>query len=317
MRRWVSPMNSIIRSPILAVLVAFGISTRANENQIPIYDDASPGSEARTRKEIEYLEGGKMMIRNVTIPTLTPYLPTAEAATGAAVVVCPGGGFRFLSWQSEGTELAEWLKKRGVAAFVLKYRLKETAASPDEFRKEMGKFFLNLIQFKDRDLSSDAAKQLSDDMRESAAPGIADGRQAVRMVRQNSEKWGIRKDRIGLIGFSAGAIITRSVASDFEAQSRPDFVAHIYGPVFEAITVPPDAPPLFILAAADDAVSEASSGRLYEMWRAAGRQAELHIYERGGHGFGMSRKGLPVDGWIERYGDWLSQRGLVRPNQGN
>jgi acetyl esterase/lipase len=255
------------------------------------------------------------MVRNVTTPTLTAYLPDPAAATGTAVVVCPGGGFRFLSWQNEGTEVAEWLRKRGVAAFVLKYRLKETPAGDDAFRKDLGRFLLTLLQFKDRDLTSDAAKALEKDMQRNGAAGCADGRQAVRVVRRRAKEWGIMPDRIGLMGFSAGAIVTRAAATDDNAASRPDFAAHIYGPVLGEIKVPKDAPPLFIVCAADDQLAEASSARLYGVWRAAARPAELHLYEKGGHGFGMARRGLPVDGWINRFGDWLGQRGLIKPGR--
>jgi acetyl esterase/lipase len=272
----------------------------------------APGSENWTQKEVESRGGVETTYRNVTIPTLTPFLPDPWAATGAAVVICPGGGFRFLSWENEGTKVAEWLRKRGVAAFVLKYRLKETAAADDAYGKEMAFYLLKLLQFKDRDLTSDAAKAFDKDMREDAAAGSADGRQAIRLVRQRAKEWGIKPDRIGIIGFSAGGIITRAAATDYDAHCRPDFAAHIYAPVLGEVKVPKDAPPLFVLCAADDQLTEASSARLYGTWRAAGRPAELHVYEKGGHGFGMVRKGLPVDGWIERYEDWLGQRGLIK-----
>jgi acetyl esterase/lipase len=275
---------------------------------IPIWPGVAPGSEGWRQQEVEFRVGGQMGIRNVTTPTLTAFLPDPATATGAAVVVCPGGGFRFLSWQSEGTEVAQWLQKRGVAAFVLKYRLKETAASEDDYGKEMLSFLSMVFQFKDRDLSSDAAKTLESDMRASGAPGVADGRQAIRLLRQRAKEWGIRPDRVGIMGFSAGAIVTMGAVTSDDVQSRPDFAAPIYGPVFGEIQVPAAAPPLFILCASDDPIGEASSVRLYSAWRDAGRQAELHLYEKGGHGFGMTKKNLPVDGWIERFGDWLGQR---------
>jgi acetyl esterase/lipase len=279
---------------------------------VPIWPGAAPGSEGWTQTEVEYRDGGKAMVRNVTAPTLTPFLPDPKAATGAGVVVCPGGGFRFLSWETEGTEVAEWLRERGVAAFVLKYRVKETPAVEDAFRKDLGPFFRTLLQFKDRDLTSDAAGALEKDMRETGAAGCADGRQAVKVVRQRAKEWGIRPDRIGIMGFSAGGIVTRAAATEYDANSRPDFAAHVYAPVFGEVRVPKDAPPLFVLCAADDQLAEASSARLYGAWRAAGRPAELHVYEKGGHGFGMARRGLPVDGWVEQFGDWLGQRGLIK-----
>jgi acetyl esterase/lipase len=251
------------------------------------------------------------MVRNVTTPTLTAFLPDPATATGAAVIVCPGGGFRFLSWDSEGTEVAEWLQKRGVAAFVLKYRTRETAASREEFGKEMAAFFGTLIRFKDRG-SPDGWKALAADLRESGAAGIADGRQAMKVVRRHAKEWGVRPDRIGIMGFSAGGIITLGVATDHDATSRPDFAASIYAPFFGDTKVPGNAPPLFILGAADDRLVEAGCARLYSAWRDAGRPAELHIYEAGGHGFGMTPKGQPVDHWVERLGDWLGQRKVIK-----
>ncbi|MGQ0637334.1 MAG: alpha/beta hydrolase [Planctomycetaceae bacterium] len=279
---------------------------------IPIWPGVAPGSENWRQQEVE-VRGvdGKNLIRNVTTPTLTAFLPDSAKATGTAVIVCPGGGFRFLSWQSEGTKVAEWLQQRGVAAFVLKYRLKETAASEDEYRKEMSSFLSMVFQFKDRDMSTDAAKTFAKDMQISGAPGIADGRQAIKLLRQRAKEWGIKPDRIGIMGFSAGAIVTNGTVASDDAQSRPDFAAPIYGPVCGEIKVPAEAPPLFILCASDDQIGEASSVRLYSAWKDAGRPAELHLYEKGGHGFGMTKKNLPVDGWIERFGDWLGQRKLI------
>jgi acetyl esterase/lipase len=299
------------------LLLAVAPAVRADGRPvIPLYEGAAPGSEGWTQKEIEFrAPDKKVMVRNVTSPTLTAFLPDPATATGAAVVVCPGGGFRFLSWQSEGTEVAEWLQKRGVAAFVLKYRTKETPADDGEFGRAMVAFFLSLGPPKNGAAAGDAGGALAEDLRAAGAPGLADGRQAMRVVRRRAAEWGVKPDRIGMLGFSAGAMITTGVATDHDAESRPNFAAPIYGPVFGKVAVPADAPPLFVLCAADDELCAAGSVRLYEAWRAAGRPAELHLYEKGGHGFGMTPKGLPVDHWIERFGDWLGQRGLIKPNR--
>jgi acetyl esterase/lipase len=156
-------------------------------------------------------------------------------------------------------------------------------------------------------------RSIPEDMREVAAPGIADGRQAIKVVRQHAREWGIKPDSVGIMGFSAGGMVTMGVVRDHDAESRPDFAAPIYGPGFGEAKVPDDAPPLFILCASDDRLAAAGSARLYSEWKAAGHPAELHIYEKGGHGFGMTPRGLPVDRWIERFGDWLGQRGLIKP----
>jgi acetyl esterase/lipase len=256
------------------------------------------------------------MIRNVVTPTLTVFAPEPEKATGAAIIVCPGGGFRFLSWQNEGTAVAKWLQEHGITAFVLKYRLKETPAGEAEFSGDTLRFLSTLVKFRDRDMTSEAALALAEDMRVSGAAGIADGRQAIKVVRQAAKEWNLKPDRIGMMGFSAGAIITNAACVAVDAQCRPNLAAPIYGPVFGEINVPRNAPPLFILCTADDQLSEASSARLYSAWRDAGKDAELHIFEKGGHGFGMSKKDLPVGGWIDRFGDWLKQRGYVNRPKG-
>jgi acetyl esterase/lipase len=298
---------------------------------IPVWPDRAPGSENWTQKEVEYRNDWdrKLMVRNVTKPTLTAFLPDPATATGAAIIICPGGGFRFLSWESEGTEVAQWLRARGVAAFVLKYRLLETPASEEEFRKEMAAFFKRLASRREPAVGDETAKReaskdqekpgeasrraIPEDMRKVGTLAIADGRQAIKVVRQHAAEWGIKSDRIGIMGFSAGGMVTMGVVMDHDRESRPDFAAPIYGGGTGGAKVPEDAPPLFILCASDDRLAASGSVHLYSEWRAADRPVELHLYEKGGHGFGMTPKGLPVDRWIERYGDWLAQRGLIKP----
>src|SRR5262249_7113178 len=130
---------------------------------------------------------------------------------------------------------------------------------------------------------------------------------AVKVVRSHAGNWGIKPDRIGIIGFSAGGMVTTAVATEYDAESRPNFAAPIYGPGFGSVKVPRDAPPLFILCAGDDPlVPAADSVRLYSEWKAAGKSAELHIYAKGSHGFGMRKQGLPIDTWADRYVDWLT-----------
>jgi putative heme-binding domain-containing protein len=279
---------------------------------IPVWPGVAPGSEGWKHKEVEYRNewDRKAMVRNVTTPTLTAFLPYPAVATGAAVIICPGGGFRFLSWQSEGTEVARWLQARGVAAFVLKYRLMETPASPEDFRKEMAAFFKGLANRKDR--PEDRPRAVPEEMRKISKLAIADARQAIKLVRKDAARWGIKPDRVGIMGFSAGGMVTMGVAMAGDKESRPDFAAPIYGGGTGGARVPKDAPPLFILCASDDRLAAAGSVRLYSEWKVARRPVELHLYEKGGHGFGMTPKGLPVDRWIERYGDWLGQRGLIK-----
>ena len=155
-------------------------------------------------------------------------------------------------------------------------------------------------------------RAIPEEMRKIGALAVADGRQAIKVVRRHAAEWGIKPDRVGIMGFSAGGMVTMGVVMDPDRENRPDFAAPIYGGGTGGTRVPEDAPPLFILCAADDQLAAAGSARLYAEWKAAGRPAELHIYEKGGHGFGMTPRGLPVDRWVERYGDWLAQRGLIK-----
>ncbi len=288
----------------LTAFLAAASCALAQQTVIALWPGVAPGSETWTQKELEYLNPRQeKMVRNVVKPTLTAYLPDRAKASGTAVIVCPGGAYRFLSFQSEGTEVAEWLVARGVAAFVLKYRVAETPAGEDEFRK----FFAALIADLRR---GGASPSLGPELR---SPASDDGRQAVKIVRSRAAEWGIDPARIGMLGFSAGAFLTMDVVTEHDAASRLDFAAPIYGGDLNGHAVPAAAPPLFALAAADDAMGAAASAKLYAGWTAAGRPAELHIYSKGGHGFGMVKRGLPVDRWIERFGDWLGVQGMLKP----
>jgi acetyl esterase/lipase len=266
---------------------------------IPLWPDGAPGSEGWTQQEQTSIKPPDLkVVRNVVQPSLTVYLPEPTAANGTAVIVCPGGAFHFLSIDMEGTDVARWLNARGVAAFVLRYRLIRTS---DNFVDEVGK------NFRDPETRSRLMAELYPLIR-------ADGQQAVRVVRERAAGWGIAPDRIGIMGFSAGSAVTVSVALEHDASSRPDFAGAIYGGPRGDIPVPEDAPPLFILCADDDRMAAPASVQLYSDWKAAGHPAELHIYSQGGHGFGMTEQGLPSDTWIDRFGDWLQVQGLLDPS---
>lgn len=266
---------------------------------IPLWPHGAPGSEDWTQQEQEtVIPPGLKVVRNVTQPTLTAYLPGPSAANGTATIVCPGGGFHFLSIDMEGTDVARWLNARGVAAFVLKYRLIRTG---DDFPAGVWENLSNPVKMAKR-------------MKPLRPLLTADGQQAIRLVREHASEWGIAADRIGIVGFSAGGAVTVNVALEHDAGSRPDYAAAIYAGAREDVPIPADAPPLFVLCAGDDQmVTPSHSVRLYADWTAAGHPAELHIYSRGGHGFGMRKQGLPSDTWIERFGDWLQVQGLLEP----
>lgn len=246
-------------------------------------------------EEIAALQDGLKVIRNVSHPSLSVYLPDPSIATGTGVIVCPGGAYHFLAYEHEGIDVAHYLNQRGIAAFILKYRLVQTG---DDFPQCVEK---NM---------QDPQK-----MQALVAPLIplitADGCQAVRLVRANAPTWTLNPERIGIMGFSAGGMVTFSTAMHYDRSSRPDFAAPIYSaPPLES-PIPADAPPLFLLCAADDDMASGVSTQYYSEWRSSGRPVEIHIYAKGGHGFGMFHQGLPSDHWIERFIEWLKGQGFL------
>ena len=186
---------------------------------------------------------------------------------------------------------------RGVTAFVLKYRLVDTGSTDAEFQKSMQELGRSMRE-PGGPFEHPETKQVS----EMAAE---DGRQAIRTLRKQAEKWGINPKRVGIMGFSAGAVVATRVGVRHDADSRPEFVGAIYGAPMRDYTVPADAPPLFVLFAKDDGIGVQAT-KLHEKWRDAGKQAELVTFESGGHGFGMSKRGQPTDDWIERFRQWLA-----------
>ena len=277
---------------------------------IPVWPKDAPGSEKWTQKEVKFRSAllGEI-VRNVTHPTLTAFLPERSKANGTAAIVCPGGGFRFLS-EDEGTEVAKRLSARGFAAFVLKHRLMDTGATEAEFHKSL--LQAALLKAIEDGLKAGERPVLPEDVRKFSALAVADGRQAIKVVREHAGEWGIKPDCIGVMGFSSGGVVATGVATEHDAASRPNYVSSLYGPVLGSVKVPKDAPPLFICCASDDPlVPSRDSIRLYSAWKAAGKSAELHIYAKGGHGFGG--QGLPSDTWIDRFYDWLGQQGLLKP----
>lgn len=277
-------------------------TTTQAQKVISLYPGKAPGAEAWTWSERENTKNlfNTRVIYNVAQPTLTAYLPPAAQANGTAVIIAPGGAFHTLSVESEGSEVAKWLNAKGVAAFVLKYRLvhMDTDDPVGVLMKKMG-------DFKKLDEENDSVVNMA----------VADGLKAIEYVRSHAAGYNINPKRIGFMGFSAGGTVTMGTVFNYTAANRPDFAAPIY-PYMNALKkqdIPTDAPPLFICAASDDQLGLAPhSTKLYNAWIGAKKEAELHMYEKGGHGFGMRRQNIPTDTWIERFGDWLELHGLLR-----
>lgn len=278
---------------------------------ITLWPNGAPGSEDWSHQE-QVMNGSQywdsaVVIRNVVQPTLT-VCPAAQA-NGTGVIVCPGGAFMFLCWDKEGTDITDWLNSRGITAFILKYRLAPMPADDEEFVRLSQKALSGV-----EDGQFDSAR-FRREMDFIVGLAVADGIQAMKVVRERAAEWGLDRGRIGVMGFSAGAMVTTGVTLQADAACRPAFAAPIYpGPVGD-LAVPPDAPPLFLACASDDLMATEASLSLYSAWHAANRSAEMHIYAQGGHGFALLQQGLPSDSWTDRFADWLQAQGFL-PVQG-
>ena len=287
-----------LRTLCLLMLLA---TMAAAQAVIPLYPGTPPGSSAETYPEKEYFSKvwNTEVVANVTRPTLTVFKPSAETRNGTGIVICPGGGFMALSITSEGTDVAKYLVARGVTAFVLKYRLAHTG-------EDATQEFTALI--------ADRAK-FRETVKDVVPLAVADGLAAVTYVRQHAAEFGVSPDRVGIIGFSAGGAVTAGVAFHYKPEGRPAFVAPIYagGESFKDAAVPDDAPPMFIAAATDDQLGLVpTSIALYEKWTEAHKSAEMHIYAKGGHGFGARAHGIPTDHWIDRFAEWMELNGWLK-----
>jgi len=269
------------------------------QDVIPLFPGKAPGTTDESYPEKAYFSKAwnTDVVTNVTRPTLTVFKPAPELKINSAVVICPGGGFMALSMASEGTDVAKYLAARGVTAFVLKYRLAHTG---EDATQEFGALFADRPKF--------------DETMKSVIPlAVADGLTAVAYVRQHAAEFGISPDRVGIIGFSAGGAVTAEVALNYKPEGRPAFVAPIYGGALSKdAPVPADAPPMFITAATDDSLGLApDSIALWQKWTAAHKSVELHMYAKGGHGFGMHVNNIPTDHWIDRFAEWLQLQGFM------
>ncbi|MBT8184689.1 MAG: alpha/beta hydrolase, partial [Eudoraea sp.] len=245
------------------------------------------------------------VVTNVSLPTIQVFKPAAGNANGASIVIAPGGGLFALSIQSEGTDVAKWLNEKGITAFVLKYRL---VPSGEDGVKEI------------TDLGINNPEEIGKKVAPVLPLSINDGLAAVSYIRSHAEELGIAPDRIGFMGFSAGGAVTMGVTFNYSEENRPDFIVPVYAwmNVVGPYRVPEDAPPMLAICASDDPLDLApKSINLYSNWLKADKSAALHMYSKGGHGFGMKKQGLPSDHWISRFYDWALAEGFVVPEGGN
>jgi len=264
---------------------------------IPVWPGDAPGSEGKIGEERMRLSPeGEHILSGIHHPSLTVFLPPRNGATGAAVVICPGGGHRELWMDHEGYNVARWLAEHGIAGFVLKYRLAREEGSTYKV----------------------------------AVHALVDVQRAVRLVRSRAAEWGVDPARVGVMGFSAGgelaALASMHVLSGVDGaadpverqSSRPAFQALLYPGIPESIVPAPDSPPAFLVCGYDDAPNISEGLALaYVRFKQAGVAAELHIFTGAGHGFGLRASNhFPAGAWPERFREWLAERGFLRGAHG-
>ena len=289
----------------LTILLGLNSAIFSQNQVIPLYKGAAPGSENWNWEEAENKNNdwGLNIVYNVAKPTLTVFQPEEGKANGTSIIIAPGGAYRALSIENEGYDVAKWLVKKGVTCFVLKYRLIRSFTTDPVTE-------MNAIWGSEKfDQQNMAHIPLA----------IADGRAAIAYVREHANDYKLDPNRIGIMGFSAGGTVTAGTAYGYTDANKPNFIAPVYAYFPKALQgkLNEQAPPAFILAATDDHLDLAShSVDLYSQWLASKQQAELHLYAKGGHGFGMSAQ-KPTNTWIDRFADWLQMNNWLSKSNYN
>ena len=279
-----------------ALVITLALSTlasAADPTVIPLWPNGAPGSEGKTGEEVVRVQpAGDHVVSNVHHPSITAYLPAKESATGVGIVIAPGGGHSTLWVDHEGYNVAQWLSEHGIAGFVLKYRL----------AREKGSTYTV------------------------EGTSLSDTQRAIRLVKSRASEWGVDPERIGVIGFSAGGELAALAATHIEEgkagaadpidrlSSKVAFFGLMYPAIPKDMPLSKDMPPGFLVCGENDR-ENISQGlpELYLAMKKAGAQAELHVYTKVGHGFGVraTTKG-PVAQWPQRFYDWMEMRGLLK-----
>ncbi|GAA0878353.1 alpha/beta hydrolase [Algoriphagus jejuensis] len=300
-------MKKLIKSGFLLLLLSFSVQTFAQDGTIhPLEAPAEPraillgtgGVENQPASETWFKQWGDPMARNITTATLTPFLPEPGTANGTAVIVAPGGGFSWLSMGNEGWEVAEALAKQGIAAFVLKYRLNPTPESLEDFTAWMNRPRTAPTS------SSDSSKSVTPPPppQRNLSNQLEDAEAAYAMILDRAKEWGVDPSRIGMIGFSAGAGLTMHSTLHSKTMKLA-FIGPIYGGM-GAVEVPENAPPMFNVIATDDFLFLGQTG-VIESWYKAGKPVEFHLYQNGGHGFGLGNPNRTSNRWFDAFIYWL------------
>jgi acetyl esterase/lipase len=300
-------LHKLTKTVMLIMLIAIATFAMAQDGTIyPLETPAEPnaiplntgGVQGQPAQETWFRQWGDPMARNISKATLTPFLPKPGKANGAAVIVAPGGGFRWLSLSNEGWEVAQALADRGIAAFVLKYRLFPTPESLDGFKESMNRTFASAAPAAGDGKKETAPARLPMDL----SNQLQDAEAAYKMIVSRAKEWGVDTARLGMIGFSAGAGLTMHCTLNSKTM-KLHFIGPIYGGM-GPVDVPKNAPPMFSVIATDDFLFKGQFG-VIDSWYKAGRPVEFHLYQNGGHGFGLGNPGRTSNRWFDAFVHWL------------
>ncbi len=281
----------------------YPLTAPAEPNAIPL---GTGGVEGQPAPETWFRQWGDPMARNISKATLTPFLPKQGKANGAAVIVAPGGGFRWLSMGNEGWEVAQALADQGIAAFVLKYRLYPTPESLDGFKESMNRTFAAATPPADGKTEAAPARPPRMDLTNQ----LQDAEAAYAMIVKRASEWGVDTARLGMIGFSAGAGLTMHCTLHSKSM-KLHFIGPIYGGM-GPVEVPKNAPPMFNVIATDDFLFRGQFG-VIDSWYKAGRPVEFHLYQNGGHGFGLGNPNRTSNRWFDAFVHWLEVNSFLTP----
>ena len=304
--------NCLLRISVLSFFVLTCTTAFAQDGKMypldaPKEANAIPlntgGVKDQPAKESWFRQWGDPMARNVSNATLTPFLADPKKANGTSVIVAPGGGFMWLSMGNEGWEVAEALAANGINAFVLKYRLQPTADKLDDFTKQMEQRFA--VAANNSDDKKTPAKMPGWDL----SNQLEDAEAAYALIEKNSKQWNVDMKKIGMMGFSAGAGLTMETTLKSK-KVKLAFISPIYGGM-NAVEVPKNAPPMFAVIATDDFLFGGQFG-VIKSWFDAKIPVEFHLYQNGGHGFGLGNPDRTSNKWFDAYIHWLDVNGFMK-----
>jgi acetyl esterase/lipase len=307
-------MRVRLRQLVLCADIALcAVAPARAQTEIRLWPNGAPGSERwSTAESVTSSPSGDRVITNVSDPSLTVFLPDPKIATGAAAVIAPGGALRVLGFDNEGVKVARWLNERGIAGFVLKYRtLQQDSSAPRGPLPGMPlpgtapREELVIVNANANPAPGDVS------LNEVLELAVADTQAAFELIRRHASDWRIDPARVGIIGFSAGGGVAVGTALAAKSGAAPDFLVSVYGPSLQDVHVPERAPPLFIAVGSTHFNVTNGCLALFAAWKAAGKPAEIHVYDGVSAGFGMTKRGQPVDGWTDRLYEWLVARKLT------